>query len=104
MLTYVFAIDIDGGCFAGSIQSQDNLFLFPALRQGQLSAIPTGAAVVILFGISIGIPGMGQMDGCPFAVVKGAVGCCGAFSFEELPAVVDGLGFGPCLALELKKG
>ena len=63
MLTYVFAIDIDGGCFAGSIQSQDNLFLFPALRQGQLSAIPTGAAVVILFGISIGIPGMGQMDG-----------------------------------------
>ena len=100
MLTYVFAIDIGSGSFAGSIQSQDNLFLLPALRQGQLPAIPARAAVVILFGISIGIPGMGQMDGCPFAVVKGTVGCCGAFSFEELPAVVDGLG----LALGVDRG
>lgn len=97
MFAYVFAVDEKGGCLAGCIQFQKDLFAFPIFGEGDAAAVPTSSAIIVLFRIGVGIPGMRKVDVCPLAVVESAVRSGSAFAFQEFPAVVDGLGFMLCV-------
>lgn len=87
------SVDVEGSGFAGCIQLQEDLFPLPALGQVQGAAVPSGAPVVLLFGIGVRVPGVRQVYVCPLSVIEGAVCCGGTFSLRELPAVVQAMGF-----------
>ena len=73
MFTDFLSIDIDTSCFAGSIQFQKNLFPYPVLWQDYLSTVPSRTPIIILLGICVGIPSMGQVNILPFVILESAV-------------------------------
>ena len=90
---YFLAVQIDGGCLAGSIYFKKHLLVLPCFRDMERPSVPAYTFIIILFGIGIGIPCMRQMNVRPPAVIKVRIGSFVTFLLQELPTVVDGKGF-----------
>ena len=50
-----------------------NLFPYPVLWQDYLSTVPSRTPIIILLGICVGIPSMGQVNILPFVILESAV-------------------------------